>query len=51
MNMEQWKQLEKECEECHKCELYKNDGKTVLGKGYKKASIMFIGKAPRRKRK
>lgn len=44
--MLQWKELAHEVRNCDKCELYKSRTNTVLGEGYIKAKLMFIGEAP-----
>ncbi|MCY6959173.1 uracil-DNA glycosylase [Clostridium brassicae] len=44
--MLQWRELHKECMECHKCELGDTRTNMVLGEGNPKAKIMFIGEAP-----
>lgn len=41
-----WEELEKQCNECTKCELCKTRTNTVFGCGNRNADIMFIGEAP-----
>ncbi len=41
-----WNELEKACESCKKCELYKTRNKNVFGVGDKKARILFVGEGP-----
>lgn len=45
-NNESWVELEKLCENCTKCQLYKTKTNTVFGKGSKSAVILFVGEAP-----
>ena len=45
-NNESWAELEKLCENCTKCQLYKTKTNTVFGKGSKSAVILFVGEAP-----
>ncbi|WMJ79865.1 uracil-DNA glycosylase [Clostridium sp. MB40-C1] len=44
--MLQWKELHKECMNCHKCKLGETRTNMVFGEGNLKAKIMFIGEAP-----
>ena len=41
-----WKELEEKCNNCNKCQLYKNRHNVVIGVGNKNAKIMFIGEGP-----
>ncbi len=41
-----WEELEKQCNECTKCELCKTRTNTVFGCGNPNADLMFIGEAP-----
>ncbi|EDS76783.1 uracil-DNA glycosylase family 4 protein [Clostridium botulinum C str. Eklund] len=44
--MLQWRELYKECVECHKCNLVEGRNNMVFGEGNPKAKLMFIGEAP-----
>ena len=39
-------ELNKEIQECKKCDLYKNRKQAVLGEGNPNAKLMFVGEAP-----
>ena len=41
-----WEELEDMCLNCHKCPLSQTRHNVVIGKGSKKADIMFIGEGP-----
>jgi len=41
-----WEELERDCERCTGCELYRTKTKTVLGCGNRNARLMFVGEAP-----
>lgn len=41
-----WEELERACEGCTGCELYRTKNKTVLGCGNRQAELMFVGEAP-----
>ena len=41
-----WNELENECLNCRKCNLFTNRKNVVLGKGNKNDKIMFIGEGP-----
>lgn len=41
-----WESLQKTCEGCKGCELYKTKTHTVFGTGNRAADVMFIGEAP-----
>lgn len=38
-----WEALEKECMNCHKCELCQTRTHVVFGTGNRNAEVMFIG--------
>jgi len=41
-----WEELERECKSCKKCKLSSGRINVVIGKGNKKANVMFIGEGP-----
>lgn len=41
-----WDELERECENCTRCELHKTRTKCVFGSGARDANVMFVGEAP-----
>ena len=41
-----FKELDREIQDCKKCDLYKNRKQAVLGEGNLNAKLMFIGEAP-----
>jgi DNA polymerase len=41
-----WDELEKECYECKKCELYKERNNVVIGAGNRNADLMIISEGP-----
>lgn len=41
-----WEALEKECMNCHKCELCQTRTHVVFGTGNRNAEVMFIGEGP-----
>lgn len=41
-----WDELEKCCQQCKRCSLYKSRNKLVFGSGNKKAKLVFIGEGP-----
>lgn len=41
-----WETLEKECMNCHKCELCQTRTHVVFGTGNRNAEVMFIGEGP-----
>ena len=41
-----WENLEKECAECRRCELWATRTNVVFGCGNREADLMFVGEAP-----
>ncbi len=42
----QWEILDQECKNCTKCPLHETRRNVVMGRGNRKADLMFIGEAP-----
>ena len=41
-----WEELERLCQRCRRCSLYKSRTNLVFGTGNKEADLMFIGEGP-----
>lgn len=44
--MSEWQELQSDCNNCKKCNLYKNRRQVVFGRGNKQADLLFIGEGP-----
>ena len=44
--MSEWEELQKQCESCQRCELWKTRTHAVFGMGDPQAEVLFVGEAP-----
>ena len=44
--MQNWAELEKSCQDCHRCDLCQTRTNVVFGVGNREADVMFIGEGP-----